>query len=470
MIKLAHFLGFFCFCQFIQPILAQSSLALSSTGATSTAVGSLSLTLASAGNQPAGLQWTFTYPSSMTGISVVAAPALLAAGKSVNCKGNASAYTCVASGMNSNVIGNGVLATISFVPSGTASVPVAFTNAVAVSPVGASVPISGSGIVLTTFGVSSLQCAAAPNGDTCTVTLSGAAPASGALIQLSSTNPDLSVPTSLAIPSAATTVSFTATVSPVATAQTAQITASLGTSTATATVSLPPPLFQIQGGIAEVSGITNGSKVTPEIAPGGFIGSVVVNGNGTVNFAPGETGTGVYFLNCCSNTNEAYYKFTGAAVGNIFNTNQGQISFYLKSRYSFAQRVASAPNPRYSFDVRDGNNNHLFGFLTQISAGSLVFNYLAAGAGSWYYVPSGTEDALFGNGIVLQVTISWSSTGVKLYLNNTLVKSSSYTAPSPDWTAASNFDLGAWEYFTFGGYNTSDDIINQFTVMAVPHQ
>ena len=75
-----------------------------------------------------------------------------------------------------------------------------------------------------------------------------------------------------------------------------------------------------------------------------------------MNFAPAQTGNGVYFLNCCTNTNNAYYKFTGAPVGSIFNVNQGQISFYLKSRFSFAQRQSSATSPRYAFDVRDGNN------------------------------------------------------------------------------------------------------------------
>ena len=40
-----------------------------------------------------------------------------------------------------------------------------------------------------------------------------------------------------------------------------------------------------------------------------------------------------------------------------------------------------------------------------------------------YYVPSGTENALFGAGVVMRVTIGWSSTGASLYLNNTLVKS-----------------------------------------------
>ncbi len=37
---------------------------------------------------------------------------------------------------------------------------------------------------------------------------------------------------------------------------------------------------------------------------------------------------------------------------------------------------------------------------------------------------------------------------------------------TPNWTAASNFDLGAYQYANVGGYNVSDDVINQFTVSA----
>src|ERR1700686_855404 len=133
MSKLAHFAGFLCLCQSFQPLVAQSSLVLSSAGA---------LTLTSvAGNEPAALQWTFSYPSGVTGFTVSAGPALLAAGKSVTCAGNPSDYTCLAFGMNLNIIGKGVVGTVP--PAGTASgVSVAIPNAIAVSPAGSSIPIS----------------------------------------------------------------------------------------------------------------------------------------------------------------------------------------------------------------------------------------------------------------------------------------------------------------------------------------
>jgi len=219
--------------------------------------------------------------------------------------------------------------------------------------------------------------------------------------------------------------------------------------------------LQIQGNASEVTGVTNGSTVTPTTAPAGFSGKVVVNGIGSVNFTPGN---GVYFLNCCANTNDAYFKFGGTTIGNIFNATQGQISFTLQSQYSYAQRKTSASAARYTFDARDGNGKHQFYFLTEVTSQGLQFSYQVGGAVHNYFVPAGTEDALFGDGVTLQVTISWGQNGATLALNGTLVQSASYAASTPSWTSASNLDLGAFEYSTYGGYNVSDDVILNFTV------
>jgi len=227
-------------------------------------------------------------------------------------------------------------------------------------------------------------------------------------------------------------------------------------------------LLLINGNASEVSGVTNGSIVTPTIGPNGFTGTVVANGTGSVNFTPEQSGNGVYFLNCCSNTSNAYYQFTGAAVGSIFGASQGSISFALTSRYSFAQRQASASSPRYAFDVRDGSGTHLLYFLTQIGSNSrtswLEFTYVVGGVVQFYYVPAGTENTLFGSGVTMQVKLAWNGSTVTLSLNGTQVKSSSYTPMTANWTAASNFDLGAYQYLTAGGYNGLDDVIDEFTV------
>ena len=228
------------------------------------------------------------------------------------------------------------------------------------------------------------------------------------------------------------------------------------------------PLFQLHSDVSEVSGLTNGSIVTPAAAPPGFSGTVVVNPGGSVNFAPAQSGDGVYFQQCCGNTANAYYKFSGTAVGSIFNVSQGQISFYLKSRQSYAQRVASGTSYRQVLDVRDATT-HLFGFITQASSGGLIFRFLvgansANNPATYYFVPAGTEEALFGNGVTLKVTLTWNANVATIFLNDAMVKKFTYTTPTPNWSAASNFDLGAYEYLTNGGYNVCDDIIDEFTV------
>jgi hypothetical protein len=330
--------------------------------------------------------------------------------------------------------------------------------------------------LVTLAGVSSLQCSPASltanSNATCTVILSKPAPAAGVSVSISDNTAQLTVPSFVTVPAGFNTATFFVSTATLSTTQIATITASLNGSSGAASISLlvPQPVFTLHTDASEVSGVKNGSIVTPSRGPAGFLGKVAINGSGSVNFTQAETGNGVYFLNCCANANNAYYKFTGSAIGNIFNVNQGQVSFFLKSRYSFAQRQATAPGPRYTFDVRDNLiANHLFSFWTQTNGGSLMFAYTVAGVANFYIVPQGSEDTIYGNGVILKVLITWGGNVANLYLNGTLVASTLYTtAIVPNWTAASVFDLGAYELLTFGGFSISDDIIDEFTVSILP--
>jgi hypothetical protein len=304
------------------------------------------------------------------------------------------------------------------------------------------------------------------------VTLNGPAPAGGAVVTLASNNAAATVPASVTVAAGATvSATFNIATTTVAANTPVTITATYNGTSVSGTLSVTPPpvggspVLLLHADATEVSGTQNGATVTPSMGPAGLTGTVVVRSGGSVNYAPGETGNGVYFLNCCSNSGNAYYKFTGALLGSVFNVNQGQITFYLKSRYTFAQRKASASGQRYAFDVRDGNGNHLFDFMTQVTSGYLQFTYAAGGAGAYYFVPPGTEDTLFGNGVVLQVTLTWGSGVSTLSLNGSLVKSVAFAPPAANWSAASNFDLGAYEYLTYGGYSSEDDLIDEFTVL-----
>ena len=332
---------------------------------------------------------------------------------------------------------------------------------------------SASVLLVAPVQLTSLSCnpASVPNGSsaTCTVALAKAAPAGGALVALSGGNAALSIPASVTVAPGATSATFVASGS-ATTTQTVPLTASWNGVLVSFTVTAlaPQPVLSILGNPSELTGVTNGATVTPTIAPARSLtgNRKSPTGGGSVNFAPDQNGNGVYFQSCCTNASNAYYKFTGTAVGSIFNFTTGQVAS-CKSSSDMAQR-ATAASYRSVVDVRDGNpSNHLVSFTTQVSAGNLIFFYSVGGQTQYYYVPKGTENTLFGNGVTMQVAVTWAGSTLHLYLNGTLVKSTPYTPPTPNWTSASVFDLGAYEYQAFGGYDSCDDIIGEFTVGPV---
>jgi hypothetical protein len=102
--------------------------------------------------------------------------------------------------------------------------------------------------------------------------------------------------------------------------------------------------------------------------------------------------------------------------------------------------------------------------MTQITAPYLTFMFTAGGSEKIYFVPLGQEDVLFGAGVQMQVAIAWNGSASQLYLNGNLVASNTTAGTAASWSASSTFDLGAYEYQTFGGYNSCDDAISEFTV------
>jgi len=133
------------------PIAAfTQSITLSIGSSSGTAGGTVSLPISlssSGGAQTAGLQWTFTFSSDITGVTVVAAPLATSAAKSVSCSGN----NCLIFGLNSNVMADGTVATATFQiasnPS-TATIPVQLTSVVASTALGASISATGgSGVI-----------------------------------------------------------------------------------------------------------------------------------------------------------------------------------------------------------------------------------------------------------------------------------------------------------------------------------
>src|SRR5580658_3128710 len=125
--------------------VAQGSLILASGAAVAGSPVSLNLSLSSpSGTTVAALEWTLTYPATVSNLSVAAGPALTAAGKTLACAAVSAGYSCVASGMNATAIANGVVATVSATVSGSATISVGIGSALASTPGGEPSSVSAT--------------------------------------------------------------------------------------------------------------------------------------------------------------------------------------------------------------------------------------------------------------------------------------------------------------------------------------
>src|ERR1035441_9695651 len=131
-------------CNILQ---AQTSLALSSATVPLGAAAALNLSLSSPTLSPTlAIQWTFNYPAASLGsLTVAAGPALSSAGKTVSCAAGVNSYSCIAWGMNSTAISDGVVATLSVTPSGNGAVPVTISNSLGASLTGDAIAVTGAG-------------------------------------------------------------------------------------------------------------------------------------------------------------------------------------------------------------------------------------------------------------------------------------------------------------------------------------
>lgn len=224
--------------------------------------------------------------------------------------------------------------------------------------------------------------------------------------------------------------------------------------------------FLLTGEQSEVSSVVQGAKVSPSVGPSG---DLVIRGKGTVSFAPVQIGNGVSFgLGGQQTANTAFYQFKGQSVGTVFNNNEGELEVYLKSKYSFAERkLLSRWNNRYIFDVNDGTKTQ-FGLNAVTNDGSnLIFYYTISGVGGYYYIPKGKEDILYGKDTVLKVKMVWGAGKYTIYLNDTLVKTQSYTPLTPSWSDSSLFLVGASISKPYTpGFFSSDDSIDDFKVFS----
>ena len=127
------------------------SLVLSSGTTAANHTVSLNLTLTSpAGSEPSAVQWSLTFPASnITSISATAGTSATNAGKTLTCASGAGVYTCLATGMNANIITNGTLAVINVtVAAGVTSTSIGLGNSIASSGSGTAISLTVTGGVI----------------------------------------------------------------------------------------------------------------------------------------------------------------------------------------------------------------------------------------------------------------------------------------------------------------------------------
>jgi hypothetical protein len=160
-----------------------------------------------------------------------------------------------------------------------------------------------------TSGVNAISCVASSmsggGSDSCTVTLTGAAPSGGVVVALSSNSAAVIVPATVNAPANASTATFTATVSSVTAAQTAILTASAAGTSATFAIQLSPAG---QGKLG-----VNATSIA--------FGNVVINDTATQSLTLSSTGTAPVIVNSVTSTSAA---FSIAAASFPLTLNVGQ--------------------------------------------------------------------------------------------------------------------------------------------------
>lgn len=239
-----------------QPVLSLSSASglISSPVATS-----LSISGGTASNSPSVLQFALAFQAAdFSSVVVAPGPAAVAAGKSISCNTVTGRVRCVAWGMNKNRVSNGVIATVTVIPSPSsllASRPISISEVTSAATEGALTPVNApSGGVIQVAAaaastLSSLTCnpssIAAGGAATCTVALSGVVAAATA-VAISDNSAALTVPASVTIAAGKSSATFTAQAAASAGPSAAVITAALNGASRTTSLSIGAALISVK--------------------------------------------------------------------------------------------------------------------------------------------------------------------------------------------------------------------------------
>jgi len=326
-----------------------ASLSLSSGSGKPGSVVSLNLSLGSTTTQPGAVQWTLTYPpKDFSSISVSTGAAANSASKSVTCNNNTAGISnCVAYGINTNTIANGVVATVALTISSTTT-----DSSSAVGLTGGSVTTGGSTETTTTLGntvtitsgtttVTGLSCTPdsviPPAPSTCQVMLSSAV-SSATSVSISANSSSVIVPATLSI-SSGSSGSFQVATSSVTTDTTAQITATLGTSSAMFPLSLVAPSptgIVVDATVSKNSTAAATTIATPSLTtnyPNELLLAFVSGGPGSGLTVASVTGAGLSWVlvertNTQSGTAEVWRTFAPNALSGATVTATFSASVY----------------------------------------------------------------------------------------------------------------------------------------------
>ena len=320
-------------------------LVLSSSAVSPGGTASLSLSLTSpAGSEPAGLQWTLVYsPTDIVALSALAGTSATAAGKSLSCAGSPGSYTCLLTGLNANIVQNGVVAvvTATISPSTTATY-IGIANALGATQSASADPITATGGTITTvvpLSLTSLSCnpgtVASGASTTCTVSLNQTA-SSGATVALSDNNALLTIPASVTVPAGASSATFIATAGVLTTNQSATITATLNSASQSTTLSMVAPTL-VSALACNPTSINSGASTTCTVtlnqsAPTGG-SAVALSSNNTALTVPASVTVPA---------NSASTTFT-ATVGTITTTQSATITATLNGASQTASLTLVAP-------------------------------------------------------------------------------------------------------------------------------
>jgi hypothetical protein len=189
--------------------------------------------------------------------------------------------------------------------------------------------------------------------DSCTVTLSAAAPSGGLIVSLSSSNAAVTVPGTVTVPANTTSTVFTATVLPVATAQSATLTASAGSLSETFVLQLnatAPTLTVATSGSPSTYGgavtftatISSGPTGTVTFYDGGVsIGTGSINGT-TATLTTSSLIAGTHTITASWPGNSNYGAVTSGALSQIVNKATPTVSWSTPAAITYGTALSSA--------------------------------------------------------------------------------------------------------------------------------